>query len=121
MTQNFDVLSNFYPLWDYILVLARCKDVPNHLRYSIGEMIVKEMAEIGADLYIANKTQNQYQRRKLAVEASMLYDKTKFKLRLFVHDPSLKNRSEILYALESKFGKCLGGWLESMNPSHGAR
>lgn len=37
---RLDVLTAFDELWDYVLVVVSGKNMPNYLRYSIGEEII---------------------------------------------------------------------------------
>lgn len=37
---RLDVLTAFGELWDYVLVVVSGKNMPNYMRYSIGEEII---------------------------------------------------------------------------------
>lgn len=110
---RLDVLTAFDELWDYVLVVVSGKNMPNYLRYSIGEEIINELKQVGWYVQSANLSHNQGYRKAMMVKADQLFQQVKFDCNLMLHCKALFMRRAHLYELEVKFGRLLGGWLNS--------
>lgn len=117
---RLDVLTAFGELWDYALVIISGKNMPNYLRYSIGEEIVKELKLAGWYVKQANLSHNPSFRKSLMIKADQIFQQVKFDFDLVLHCSALSQRRMHLYKLEARFGRLLGGWLNS-ETSHGMR
>lgn len=118
--ESLDALTKFHELWAYSLVILGGNDVPNYLRYSIGEEILKELKQIGYLIDYANKQTKHYDRIKSAREADRIFQQVKFDFNLMLYHKALAKRRGHLYELEAELGKMLGGWLNYLT-SNGER
>lgn len=118
--ESLDALTKFSELWEYSLIVIGSKDIPNYLRYSIGEEILKELKQVGYLIDFANKQSKQYDRIKSARDADRLFQQVKFDFNLLLYHKALAKRRGHLYELESELGKMLGGWLNYLT-SNGER
>lgn len=67
---RLDVLTAFGELWDYVLVVVSGKNMPNYMRYSIGEEVLKELKQVGWYVQSANLSRNQGFRKAMMIKAN---------------------------------------------------
>ncbi len=117
---SLDALTKFKELWGYSLIIIGSKDLPNYLRYSIGEEILKELKLVGYLIDHANKQGKQYERVKSAREADRLFQQVKFDFELLLYHKAIAKKRGHLYTLTAELGRMLGGWLNYLT-SNGER
>jgi len=109
--KRLDVLTKFYELWDYALIVVSGKNVPNYLRYSVGEEILKELKTVGWNLKYSNiPTITNFARIKSVKDADESFQQVKFDFDLLMAYKNISQSREHLYTIEAEFGKMLGGW-----------
>ena len=138
------VINYWKLLFAYTTVLVNSKNVSNWMKYSLGEYMINLLLDISSNIIMANQLQryNISKAINLAMEASNRFDVFKYDSDTFIDlanpagiDDADKQYTDAIRAiretggirlslkgnqrkhfsyLRSEFGKCLGGWLKSL-------
>lgn len=122
-------LNAWRETWLYLCDLMRGSKLPNYIKYSVGEDILRDMMRVGQHINKAHMLINSkpYESRKHVYQASDIYDDVKFAVNQLVDakhpatnvdnpgSPMLPDRTrEYLSKLMDNFGRWLGGWLKNI-------
>ena len=122
-------LNAWREAWLYLNTLMRGNKIPNFIKYSIGEDVLRDMLQVGKRIDRAHRLINSkpYKSKQLVLEASELYDDVKFEVNQIIDAGYLPSESadnggkimpdrsrEHLSKLMDNFGRWLGGWLKNI-------
>ena len=107
-------LAKLEDLYKYMQNALLGRKVPVVLKYSVGETILKSLAEIGGDIAAANSMKQwkstEYKAKQLIAKAQEEFLKTEFMIRLFISDDRIEIKREHVFRLETELKNTLGGW-----------